>query len=424
MKKFFIIGMTAVFFNPILYSQELQSVDGNFTVIDKCGFSSDSETGLNSVDNWGYGYDSLLVELNIWRQNSFVKIDSIGLSVQGRPLWQLTISSDPYNISGKRTVYIHARTHPQETEGFYVTREIVKILLSNTAFAQNVRENCVFYIVPMYNPDGVELGYPRRNANNVDLESNWFTFPNQPEVAALKARFAELMSSSNPIEVELNMHSSSLCKRYFVYHDSAGTSPQFAMMQQDFIEGIRLYFPNGIEPWNYYVSWTSGNPMKYPESWFWFYHGESVMALTYEDMYQCSGTGNFDITANAILQGVMDYMNIPTSVDYKNEFVSKNFILEQNYPNPFNPTTKIRFTIPALTPSLSQRERVILKVYDILGNEVATLVNEEKEPGYYEVEFNAEQLSSGIYFYRLQSGNPSTGSGQSYIQTKKMILLR
>ncbi|MBI5663026.1 MAG: T9SS type A sorting domain-containing protein [Ignavibacterium album] len=416
MKKFFIIGLTAVFFNPILYSQELQSVDGNFTVIDKCGFSSDSETGLNSVDNWGYGYDSLLVELNIWRQNSFVKIDSIGLSVQGRPLWQLTISSDPYNISGKRTVYIHARTHPQETEGFYVTREIVKILLSNTAFAQNVRENCVFYIVPMYNPDGVELGYPRRNANNVDLESNWFTFPNQPEVAALKARFTELMSSSNPIEVELNMHSSSLCKRYFVYHDSAGTSPQFAMMQQDFIEGIRLYFPNGIEPWNYYVSWTSGNPMKYPESWFWFYHGESVMALTYEDMYQCSGTGNFDITANAILQGVMDYMNIPTSVDYKNEFVSKNFMLEQNYPNPFNPTTKIRFTIPALTPSLSQRERVILKVYDILGNEVATLVNEEKEPGYYEVEFNAEQLSSGIYFYRLQVGN--------YTQTKKMILLR
>jgi hypothetical protein len=408
--------MTAVFFNPILYSQELQSVDGNFTVIDKCGFSSDSETGLNSVDNWGYGYDSLLVELNIWRQNSFVKIDSIGLSVQGRPLWQLTISSDPYNISGKRTVYIHARTHPQETEGFYVTREIVKILLSNTAFAQNVRENCVFYIVPMYNPDGVELGYPRRNANNVDLESNWFTFPNQPEVAALKARFTELMSSSNPIEVELNMHSSSLCKRYFVYHDSAGTSPQFAMMQQDFIEGIRLYFPNGIEPWNYYVSWTSGNPMKYPESWFWFYHGESVMALTYEDMYQCSGTGNFDITANAILQGVMDYMNIPTSVDYKNEFVSKNFMLEQNYPNPFNPTTKIRFTVPALTPSLSQRERVILKVYDILGNEVTTLVNEEKESGYYEVEFNAEQLSSGIYFYRLQVGN--------YTQTKKMILLR
>ncbi len=417
----------AFFFNAILYSQEFQLIEGNFVVMDKCGFTSDSESEIISVDNWGYGYDSLLVELNIWRENPYVKIDSIGLSVQGRPLWQLTISSDPYNISGKRTVYIHARTHPQETEGFYVTREIIKLLLSNSAFAQIVREHCVFYIIPMYNPDGVELGKPRNNANNIDLESNWFTFPNQPEVAALKSRFTELMASSNPIEVELNMHSSSLCKRYFVYHDSAGTSPQFAIMQQQFIEGIRAYYPTGIQPWNYYISWTNGNPMKYPESWFWFYHGESVMALTYEDMYQCAGTGNFDITANAILRGVMDYMNIPTSVDYYQEIISDEFILEQNYPNPFNPTTKIRYTIPAssLNPfSKGEGTLVSLKVYDILGNKVATLVNEKKEPGYYEVEFNAEGLSSGIYFYRLQSGNPSTNSGQNYIQTKKMILMK
>ena len=99
----------------------------------------------------------------------------------------------------------------------------------------------------------------------------------------------------------------------------------------------------------------------------------------------------------------------------------KEFKLEQNYPNPFNPTTKIRYTIPDVGSELAQ---TVIKVYDILGNEVATLVNEEKEPGYYEVEFNAEQLSSGIYFYRLQSGNPSTSSGQNYIRTKKMILLR
>ena len=101
--------------------------------------------------------------------------------------------------------------------------------------------------------------------------------------------------------------------------------------------------------------------------------------------------------------------------------VPHEFVLEQNYPNPFNPTTKIRYTIPDVGSELAQ---TVIKVYDILGNEVATLVNEEKEPGYYEVEFNAGQLSSGIYFYRLQSANPSTGSGQSYFQTKKMILLR
>jgi hypothetical protein len=97
-----------------------------------------------------------------------------------------------------------------------------------------------------------------------------------------------------------------------------------------------------------------------------------------------------------------------------------NFKLEQNYPNPFNPSTKIKFT---LSPSLSLGERVsegrvraTLKVYDVLGNEIATLVNEELSPGEYEVEFDAEQLTSGIYFYTLKAG--------SFVQTKKMILLK
>ena len=94
---------------------------------------------------------------------------------------------------------------------------------------------------------------------------------------------------------------------------------------------------------------------------------------------------------------------------------STNFALMQNFPNPFNPSTKINFTIP----SVETTRRVVfttLKVYDVLGREVATLVNEEKPAGNYEVEFNAEKLSSGIYFYELKAG--------SLILTKKMILLQ
>ncbi|MFN3872851.1 MAG: T9SS type A sorting domain-containing protein [Ignavibacterium sp.] len=102
----------------------------------------------------------------------------------------------------------------------------------------------------------------------------------------------------------------------------------------------------------------------------------------------------------------------------------KEYKLEQNYPNPFNPKTKIRYSIASTPLSLGEGLGVRLIVYDILGNEVTTLVNEEKEPGYYEVEFNAEGLSSGIYFYRLQSDNTSISTGQSYTQTRKMILLR
>ena len=99
--------------------------------------------------------------------------------------------------------------------------------------------------------------------------------------------------------------------------------------------------------------------------------------------------------------------------------IPNNFSLSQNYPNPFNPVTTIKYSIPSVISIPNSRERnlnVTLKVYDVLGKEIATLVNEEKPAGNYEVKFNASSLSSGVYFYKLQSG--------SFVQTKKMILMK
>jgi hypothetical protein len=101
-----------------------------------------------------------------------------------------------------------------------------------------------------------------------------------------------------------------------------------------------------------------------------------------------------------------------------------SFNLYPNYPNPFNPTTKIKFTIPQADNPLQGGARgglVTLKVYDILGNEIATLVNEEKPAGEYEIEFSVGtsrdlSISSGIYFYQLRAGD--------FLHTKKMILLK
>jgi Secretion system C-terminal sorting domain len=93
--------------------------------------------------------------------------------------------------------------------------------------------------------------------------------------------------------------------------------------------------------------------------------------------------------------------------------------LSQNYPNPFNPTTKIQFTIVSAksgSASGGNRQLTIVNVYDVLGREVATLVNEVKEPGTYTVQFSGSGLACGVYFYRLQAG--------SFVQTKKLLLLR
>ncbi|HEY6626921.1 MAG TPA: T9SS type A sorting domain-containing protein, partial [Ignavibacteriaceae bacterium] len=99
------------------------------------------------------------------------------------------------------------------------------------------------------------------------------------------------------------------------------------------------------------------------------------------------------------------------------ESTLNSFLLEQNYPNPFNPSTIISFTISSVTANESKQSQFVsLKVYDVLGNEIATLINEEKPAGSYEVNFNAEDLSSGIYIYQLTSGN--------YIERKKMMMLK
>jgi len=112
---------------------------------------------------------------------------------------------------------------------------------------------------------------------------------------------------------------------------------------------------------------------------------------------------NFDPFNKIILK------QVSTTIGIKN--LSKNvpdrYFLFQNYPNPFNPSTIIRFQIPNSENGKWKMENglVILKVYDIIGKEVATLVNEKLQPGVYEVPFSEKRLASGMYFYKLVAGN-------------------
>lgn len=128
-----------------------------------------------------------------------------------------------------------------------------------------------------------------------------------------------------------------------------------------------------------------------------------------------------DFTSNGAIGIAVGQMGIalkhetsPVSI-YENETLQNEFVLYQNYPNPFNPSTKIKFVLPAYAEAGASL-KTKLKIYDILGNEIATLINEHKSPGIYEVEFNASEFTSGVYLYKLEHG--------AFSQTKKLMLLR
>ena len=116
---------------------------------------------------------------------------------------------------------------------------------------------------------------------------------------------------------------------------------------------------------------------------------------------------------------MLELLNSPlTNVEYSSNTIPKSYSLQQNYPNPFNPTTTIKFEIPenGFPTEAFGNDNVVLKVYDILGKEVATLVNETLKPGTYEVTFDGTSLASGIYFYSLETNQ--------FRDTKRMLMIK
>jgi len=140
---------------------------------------------------------------------------------------------------------------------------------------------------------------------------------------------------------------------------------------------------DGVNQYSLFKFYCDGNPNQPPEDdWSWWSQDVTLGFAAVVDIY-----GPLEVEVNPPYE----------------------FALEQNYPNPFNPNTSIQYAV-------SSRQFVSLKIYDVLGNEVATLVNEEKPAGSYVVEFYGNGLPSGVYFYQLKA--------DSYIKTKKMIIIK
>ena len=165
---------------------------------------------------------------------------------------------------------------------------------------------------------------------------------------------------------------------------------------------------------NFGVQSINMNP-EFPNTGWWYdyFSGDSILVSNVNDLIPLQ-PGEFHIYSTVKLPTPED--GILSDVEYINDETVEDFQLGQNYPNPFNPSTTISFSIATFSD-------VKLTVYDILGNEISILVDNELAPGRYNVAFNAgnlpagrQGLSSGIYFYKIQASN--------YVETKKMILLK
>ncbi|RPI17289.1 MAG: T9SS C-terminal target domain-containing protein [Ignavibacteriae bacterium] len=137
----------------------------------------------------------------------------------------------------------------------------------------------------------------------------------------------------------------------------------------------------------------------------------TVVLLTAQFLLQAQYTGG-----NGRGDASVGLTNVALPVQVLSINVPNKYELNQNYPNPFNPVTKIKFSIPESSIKEGMGDKVKLVVFDLLGKEAATLVNQKLSPGTYEVDWNAENYPSGIYFYKLQT--------KEYNVTKKMVLIK
>jgi len=166
---------------------------------------------------------------------------------------------------------------------------------------------------------------------------------------------------------------------------------------------ITFYFQNIFAQGNNKISWSV------------FDNGFALQNNSSITSFSLIGQPAVGVSAsnnNKVIMGFLSELAIRgsvTSSDDPKNILPLAYDLYQNYPNPFNPSTIINY-------QLAVGSQVTLKVYGVLGNAVATLVNEKKPAGTYELKWNAANLPSGVYFYRIQAG--------SFVETKKMILLK
>jgi hypothetical protein len=255
--------------------------------------------------------------------NPYGTITVIGQSFQGKDMLMVTVTDTTVPNTGKHRVWIHSRAHAGEATGTYCMLGFLEKVLENTTTGRQLRKNCIFNIVPLLNCDGVFLGQTRWDSQGIDPERLWDTTSRIPEVANLRTQVDACMSSVNPIQVALNLHStvSVFADTFFWKHISPSVTTTFENIQQRYINALDSATPlfGNLAPQT-----STLDPTKFIESYFWNNWHESVMAMTHEGHYYTRITDGQYITGDDYKEigrsqavALVSYFNLPplTGVD-------------------------------------------------------------------------------------------------------------
>ena len=229
-----------------------------------------------------YNLTYLKNRLQEWNLSEDVEISVIGQSFHGRPMNLMTITDKNVIDEGKKVVYIHARVHTSEAPASWHLDGFLDVLASDTPYARALKQNCIFYVVPYTNPDGVFEGLSRSNSLGVNIEINWNRPPEQTvvEIENLKA-ILDTILTRHPIDIMLNMHSQSQNFTTYYVHTAESTTPRQHRRQLLFshltIDNNPYFFKNNL-------TYSNVAP-RYVEGWLWDKVGENTIALTFETPY-------------------------------------------------------------------------------------------------------------------------------------------
>ena len=370
-------------------------------------------------------YTEIVSYMNTIQSNQWVRdADVRGYSVLGRNIYGFDVTNPNISDSLKSRVVLTSRQHPLETLGNHIVLGMSDYLITSTdSVAVWLRNNCIFSFYPMINPDGVYLGLNTETFAGFNPNRFWFngdTISSPSPCQETNIVRQDIWErTGNKVHYSFDMHTNSGSLIY--YYCGLKTAPEpFSSLAYELVREIRtsdslinngnILLPNEIlcdtyQSTNYYAD-------------FWHWNNKESVAFTLETAtVPPQPLERIRNNGIAIAHGLYKVLNvIVTGSEIENLIEPTTFELSQNYPNPFNPSTKIKFTVP-VTLSEVEGSLVTLKVYDVLGNQIATLVNEEKPVGSYEVEFNGSGLPSGIYFYMLDVQD-------KFFEVKKMILLK